>query len=93
MKKIVLAVITASIMAACNDKQQENTEVETIETDYSLIGKKASITYPDLKVEAYYLNDSTLRWTVTDENGQTNTDDERVFYKKTSNKAKVAYIE
>lgn len=74
---------------SCNDKTKENDKLvqasEKITADFSLIGKTAIVTYPDLKVEVKYVSETTLHWKTISEKGKAVTgqeEDETIIYKK-----------
>ncbi|ODS77747.1 MAG: hypothetical protein BGO42_02195 [Flavobacterium sp. 40-81] len=50
--------------------------------DYTLIGHKGKITFPEMTAEVYYENDSILHWKTTDTAGKTAEGDEKMHYQK-----------
>lgn len=85
MKKLLFTLSAIAILAACTDAKQENVKTETPvadTTDYSIIGKKALITYPEFKAEVEYLSDSSLHWKVTYNDGKVAEESEKISYKQ-----------
>lgn len=88
MKKIAFIILTTSILAACNNSSKNKAETsseditQTTSEDFSIIGKKGLLVYPDFKAEVNYLSDSTLHWKTTSPDGKVNEADEKVFYKQ-----------
>lgn len=83
MKKIAFALIASVILWSCNDsKKQENTEAQATQTNLDIIGRKATIQFPEIKAEVSYPNDSTLHWKTTDKNGTVAEGNEKMDYQK-----------
>ncbi len=88
MKKIVIAAVGLLFFVSCkNNTEQKDTAtttptVQSTSGDYTLIGKKGLLVYPDFKAEVSYLSDSTLHWKTTTPEGLVNEGDETVFLKK-----------
>lgn len=72
----------------CTDKDKNSqhhespSEADSKAIDYSLIGKKGKIVYPQFKAEVSYLTDSTLQWKTTDNNGVVHEGTETIVYRK-----------
>jgi Mlc titration factor MtfA (ptsG expression regulator) len=64
---IMLSVFTVSLQAQNN---------------FSLIGKKGIISYPNMKAYVIYSSDSTLHWKTVDEKGVLNEGNEVIRYKR-----------
>jgi biopolymer transport protein ExbD len=88
MKKQILTimVLTGLFFTACNDQpkneQSKMEQEKTNATDYSLIGKKGIITFPEMKGEVNYLSDTILHWKTTDNKGVILEADEKISYQK-----------
>nr|WP_315250766.1 hypothetical protein [uncultured Flavobacterium sp.] len=59
-------------------------ESRTKQNDYSLIGKKGVLTFPEMKTEVSYISDTTLHWKTTDSEGIVAEGDENINYEKLS---------
>lgn len=87
MKNVCL-VVFACLVFSCNSNTGKTKQNETMNSihDFTLIGKKAKITYPEFIAEPEYLSDSTLHWKTTNSNtGAVATGDEKMFYKPLGN--------
>jgi hypothetical protein len=88
MKKQIFTIValTGLFFTSCNDqpkKEQNKMEQEkTNATDYSLIGKKGVITFPEMKGEVNYTSDTALHWKTTDNKGIVLEGDEKISYQK-----------
>jgi outer membrane lipoprotein-sorting protein len=88
MKSNYCLIVTLVFMMGCtteskNDSHREPShESDSSSFDYSLIGKKGKIVYPQFKAEVSYLTDSTLQWKTTDNNGVIREGKETIVYKK-----------
>jgi hypothetical protein len=81
----ILVVIFGLLFTSCN-KQEKNGKMEsgTKQNDYSLIGKKGIITFPEMKAEVNYISDTTLHWKTIDNKGIVAEGDESMNYEKLS---------
>lgn len=90
MKKIMIGMTLMAILASCQknenkpqNKENDSTVVTTEQQeDYTLIGKKGLLVYPEFKAEVSYLSDSTLHWKTTQPDGSVHEGDEQIFFKK-----------
>ena len=59
MKQLVTILITAVALASCGDSKKSETMSTTKgnQTQVSLIGKKAVLTYPEMKAEVHYISE------------------------------------
>lgn len=73
MKKLVTILITAVALASCGDSKKSETMSTTKEnqTQVSLIGKKAVLTYPEMTAEVHYISENEIHWKTTDKEGKT----------------------
>ena len=79
MHKLLAATSVMTILVTCTTTpNQEKEPVEKL--NYSIIGRKALLTYPDFKAEVEYLTDSTLHWKTTGVNGAVAEGDEKISY-------------
>ncbi|MCI0921752.1 MoaF-related domain-containing protein [Sphingobacterium rhinopitheci] len=62
--------------------QQQTDKEDTKE--YNIIGKKATITYPEFEAEVNYISDQKLHWKTTHKDGIVNEGEEKIFFKKIS---------
>lgn len=69
MKKLVFIFSITAILTSCNSSKKEETNghisTEKLSNDFSLIGKKALLTYPELSAEVTYGN-GEVHWKTTD---------------------------
>jgi hypothetical protein len=86
IKTTILIAILGIVFISCNNQQkkEQNTtdKTEEIISDYSLIGKKGIITFPEMKAEVNYTSDTTLHWKTTDNKGVVAEGDEKISYQK-----------
>jgi hypothetical protein len=86
MKKIGTLIILSGMFftSCCNHKQPNKKSTNEIANtkEFTLIGKKGKITFPEMKVETSYLSDSTLHWKTTNNKGVINEGDESVSYEQ-----------
>ena len=72
-KAKILIAFLGIVFISCNNQQkkEQNTKDKTEEIipDYSLIGKKGKITFPEMKAEVNYTSDTTLHWKTTNNKG------------------------
>lgn len=61
MKKLAIATVTTLLLVSCNGKKESVSNA-----DLELIGKKITITYPEMKATVTYKSDSILHWKTTD---------------------------
>ncbi len=73
MKQLVTILITAVALTSCGDSKKSETMSTTKEnqTQVSLIGKKAVLTYPEMKAEVHYISENEIHWKTTDKEGKT----------------------
>lgn len=85
---IALLSLTATVFFSCNGKTEapkEQTETEvTSNADLDLIGKKITITYPEMTATVTYESDSILHWKTTDLKGKVAEADEHFDYERLS---------
>lgn len=86
MKKIISAVIFSALLVSCNQTQNENQnennqKMEQMENQ-TLIGKKAVLTYPELKAEVHYISENKIHWKTTDPEGNVAEETNELTYKK-----------
>ena len=71
-KTLTLAVLSA-LLFSCNcpknDKEMNTTENTQSISDFTLIGKKAKLTYPELTAEVQYISETQIHWKTTDKSG------------------------
>lgn len=69
-------------VVACNNANNQNqTTVEKKQAvAYHLIGKKATISFPEMKASVSYTSDSMLHWKTTDKEGKIAEGDEKMSY-------------
>lgn len=87
MKNIITTIAVIALLSSCNKSNKEKSIDNTVTkqsatTDYTLIGKKGIIVYPEFKAEVSYLSDTTLHWKTTTPDGKITEGDEKIFYKK-----------
>jgi biopolymer transport protein ExbD len=87
MKKQIftIVILTGLFFTSCNNQpktEQNKMEQEKNSTDYSLIGKKGQITFPEMKGEVNYTSDTSLHWKTTDNKGIVLEGDEKISYQK-----------
>lgn len=89
MKKIFIVLTSTFLFSACKNNKEQKTSDQPIVLEqsdtvnnYSLIGKKAFLAYPEFKAEVSYLTDSTLHWKTIYPDGKIEHGDEKVFLKK-----------
>lgn len=83
LKTTIYGFLATAIVLSCNRKNENPTEKRT-SANSELLGKKAIITFPEMRAEVTYHKDSTLHWKTTDKNGLINEGDEKMDYKKLS---------
>ncbi len=87
IKKIgTLIIISGLFLISCNENQKKEKNVtrennKTME-DFTLIGKKGIITFPEMKAEVSYISDNKLHWKTTDNKGVIAEGDENINYEK-----------
>lgn len=80
MKKNIIALTSLALLAsACCCKQDK---CNTQDHDITLIGHKATLSYPGLTANVKYLNDSTIYWKTTDEKDSVAEGTNRMVVKK-----------
>ena len=80
MKKNIIALTSLALLAsACCCKQDK---CSTQDHDITLIGHKATLSYPGLTANVKYLNDSTIHWKTTDEKDSVAEGTNRMVVKK-----------
>lgn len=87
MKKIITTLLCGVLLAACKEntnKPVTSKTEETVNTKDDIFGKSATITYPKMKVEVSYINDSTLHWKDVLANGEIKQGNEHIYYKRLS---------
>lgn len=81
MKKLIPLICATLLLCSCTKKAEPVTTVIPT-ADYTLIGHKGKITFPEMTAEVYYENDSILHWKTTDTAGKTAEGDEKMHYQK-----------
>lgn len=85
MKKIISAVIFSVLLVSCNNSQGENntqkSQTKQMENQ-KLIGRKATLTYPELKAEVHYISENKIHWKTTDPEGNVAEETNELTYKK-----------
>ena len=87
MKKAIIISLSAFFILSCekpnnagqktginHEKTEDNSQSEnlsTAKTPVNIIGKKATITYPDFVAEVEYISPTKVRWKTTDIDGNT----------------------
>lgn len=89
MKSTILTCAIAIMLFSCNNNSTKDVTMDkkstTAETaNFSLIGKKGIITFPEMKANVTYISDSTLHWKTTDNKGAILEGDEKMSYKRLS---------
>lgn len=85
LKTTIWLVLSGLFITACNNQQENNADkTKEITMDYTLIGKKGKITFPEMKAEVNYSSDSTLHWKTTDNKGIVAEGDEQISYQMLS---------
>jgi len=80
MKKDIIALTSLALLAsACCCKQNK---CNTQDHDITLIGHKATLSYPALTANVKYLNDSTIYWKTTDKKDSVAEGTNRMVVKK-----------
>ncbi|MEZ7682160.1 hypothetical protein [Prevotella histicola] len=78
MKKNIITLTSLALLAsACCCKQEK---CNTQDHDITLIGHKATLSYPGLTANVKYLNDSTIYWKTTDEKLIDKQKDTKAFF-------------
>ncbi|MFW0716398.1 MoaF-related domain-containing protein [Pedobacter sp. N23S346] len=90
MKKkiIAIAVLTGLFFTACNNQPKTESKEEekmTNTSEYSIIGKKGKITFPEMTAEVNYTSDTSLHWKTTDSKGIVAEGSEKINYQKLTN--------
>lgn len=85
MKKIITFAIFSILFISCNQTKNEkqntnNLEVQQMENQ-TLIGKKAVLTYSELKAEVHYISQNQIHWKTTDPAGNTAEQTNELTYK------------
>jgi hypothetical protein len=81
MKYTALLFSTLLVFSCNNTNNQNKKEMETVQnTDYHLIGKKATISFPEMKASVTYTSDSSLHWKTIDKEGAVAEGDEKINY-------------
>jgi hypothetical protein len=85
-RNLIMVALLAVVFTACINQQNKDQSVKeaSIEAtaDYTLIGKKGVLTFPEMKAEVNYISDSALHWKTTDSKGVVAEGDEKINYKK-----------
>lgn len=72
MKRILTLAVFSALLISCNspknEKEMNKTETTTV-SEFSLIGKKAKLTYPELTAEVQYISETQIHWKTTDKSG------------------------
>lgn len=83
MTKPILALAALGFVAAsCNSNKTENGNKDN---SISLIGKRATLSNPDLTANVHYLNDSTIHWKTTATNDSVAEQTNALTLKKVDN--------
>ena len=86
IRKIILAAFLVLVVTSCNNQSKKEQitagENSIITSDYSLIGKKGIIIFPEMKAEVNYTSDSILHWKTTNDKGVVAEGTEKMSYKK-----------
>lgn len=67
----MLAIFSA-LLISCNsqkDEKEMGKEATTTVSNFSLVGKKAKLIYPELTAEVHYINETQIHWRTTDKEG------------------------
>lgn len=73
------------VLQACNSTKSQDTSKatqKTAEEPIEIIGKSATLVFPQFKVIETFLSDSTLHWQFFPNNGNVTESDEHISYKK-----------
>jgi hypothetical protein len=86
LKIFAITIFSGLLLSSCNnqpttEQTKTNTSMET-RKDYSLIGKKGIITFPEMKAEVDYTSETSLHWKTTDNKGVILEGDEKISYQK-----------
>ena len=85
-KSTIFLSLVGLAVTSCNNQpkgeQKPIEEASEITSDYSLIGKKGLISFPEMNAEVTYNSDSTLHWKTIDIKGNISEGDEKMDYKQ-----------
>lgn len=83
---ITSLIIAGLLLAGCNNKVEEHTKTNSVAKDDTtpivIIGKTATISFSQFKVEETFVSDTVLHWKIVDEKGVVTEGDEQVSFKK-----------
>lgn len=85
IRNVIIGMCFLSVVcSSCSDvkKTENNAVVEETKENYVLIGKKAILTYPELKAEVHYIDENTLHWIQVDAEGKKTEATEKISYQK-----------
>lgn len=94
MKKVLLllTLMLGVTLVSCQSKQTKEENVVTdvkneivakeVEANYSLIGHKGEIQFPEMKATIEYTSETSLHWSTVGADGKVNEGDEKLSYKK-----------
>ena len=85
MIKATLNLLATLLLISCNkNPKNEAIQDKSSKANEELIGRSATLTFPEMKAVVHYVNDSTLHWKTTDKNGIVAEGDEKMNYEKLS---------
>lgn len=79
IKAMPLIGLLFALCACSLNSKKEGEQSKAVLT--TLVGRKVTIEYPEMKADITYLNDSTLHWSTIGENGELAEGVERMNYK------------
>lgn len=77
----LLLGVLAFALTSCSEKSVKAAE-NKVDESFSLVGKHATIEYPEMKAEIQYLSDSTLHWKTTSLENEVHEATEKMSYKQ-----------
>lgn len=83
-KTLALGALLVSL-SACNQNKQEKRTSECnvpVQEEIDLVGRQATIEYPDFKADMTYMSDSVLHWKTTNSQNMVEDGTEKFTYKK-----------
>lgn len=90
MRKILTTVITGIslvFLSSCHQKAV-NTPVDIMQmeetTDYSLLGRKGQIEFPEMKATVRYIDATSLHWETENAEGPVGVGDEKIAFEQLS---------
>jgi hypothetical protein len=81
------AILGAVLLAGCASTNSDpsvvsNGEPQSTDATYTLIGKQARLTFPEMTADVSYKSETTLHWKAVDKKGAVSEGDEQLFYQR-----------